>query len=183
MVTWDTAVTGAAGAYLTAGELSQRGWVASLTWGNAPRTDVLAQRLDPPLVAAIQVKTRRTGDFQVGDKAEAPAQQGGNEWFVFVSLIGPGSRPVYYVVPRAHLSALVYVGDRLWLAAPGRGGRVRQETARRAVSDRDIDGYREAWELLDQPAEAAEARLPDWYFESEQRVLDDGRPLLKRSGA
>src|SRR5687768_13665222 len=116
MARHDTAITGATGAYFVAAELSQRNWVASVPYGNAPRTDVLAQRLDDTKVAAIQVKTRTTGSFQVGTKMEAPAAVRANEWVIPVSLIGPGHRPVFYVVPRAHLSAIVYVGYRLWVA-------------------------------------------------------------------
>ena len=66
-------ITGAAGAYLVAGELSQRGFIASPTWHNAPRTDILAQSLDLPILAAIQVKTRTAGEFQLGLGGEKPA--------------------------------------------------------------------------------------------------------------
>jgi len=38
-----TAATGAAGAYFVAGELARKDWPASVTFGNTPRTDVLAQ--------------------------------------------------------------------------------------------------------------------------------------------
>jgi hypothetical protein len=76
----NTAVIGAAGAYFVAGELSHRSWVASLTLGNAPRTDVLAQRFAPDAVAAIQVKTRTSGKFTLGQKSEEPAAPKANEW-------------------------------------------------------------------------------------------------------
>jgi hypothetical protein len=107
-----TAITGAAGAYFVLAELSQLGWAASPTWGNAPRTDVLAQRADGARIIAIQVKTRLSGSFHIGQKGETPSAQRSNEWFVLVSLHGPGQRPDFYVVPRNHIAALVYCGFR-----------------------------------------------------------------------
>lgn len=83
---------------------------ASVTWGNAPRTDVLAQRLDPSRLAAIQVKTRTSGDFQVGKGAEEPSPPGSDEWYVLVGLGEVGTRPDFFIVPRDHMSALVGEG-------------------------------------------------------------------------
>lgn len=89
-----TAIWGAAGAYHVAAELSARGFIASLTWGNAPRTDVLAQHRDrPTLIHGIQVKTRRSGSFQLGEASEAVVPADANEWYVLVSLRAPGERP------------------------------------------------------------------------------------------
>ena len=42
---------------------------------------------------------------------------------MLVSLNAVGVRPDFYVVPRDHLAAVVWIGYRAWLAAPGRGGR------------------------------------------------------------
>jgi hypothetical protein len=179
-MTTDNSITGAAGAYFVAAELSHLGWIASVTLGNAPRTDVLAQRAgSPEIVAAIQVKTRRAGDFQVGLKAEQPAPTAGNEWFVLVSLSGPGERPDFYVMPRTHLSALTYVAYRAWLGSPGRGGQPRRGTSMRALGTSEVEGYHEAWDDLKRPIETVAPRLPDWYYPAQEDLLDD-RPHLPR---
>jgi hypothetical protein len=174
-----TAVTGAAGAYYVAAELSVRGWIASLTWGGAPRTDVLAQRVEPPLTATIQVKTRLRGDFQVGVAGEHPAPTGSNEWYVLVSLGSPGERPDFYVVPRNHMSAFIYVGFRAWVAeAPSR--RNAKGTARTFGRDAFAE-YAESWELLDRAASKAPWRLPEWVWDSAGDVgLPPGHPGLGR---
>ena len=174
-----TAITGAAGAYSVAAELSLRGWIASLTWGNAPRTDILAQRLEPPLTAAIQVKTRLKGDFQVGVSGEQPAPARSNEWYALVSLRGPGERPDFYLVPRNHMSAFIFVGFRMWVAgAPSR----RNPAGRARTFKPDVfAGYKEKWALLDRPASQAPWRLPDWVWSWADDVgLPAGHPGLGR---
>jgi hypothetical protein len=54
-------LTGAAGEYFVAAELSRRGWAASVTPKGVERTDVLAQHVDTGAVVALQVKTTTTG--------------------------------------------------------------------------------------------------------------------------
>jgi hypothetical protein len=158
-----TAITGAAGAYFVVAELSQLGWAASPTWGNAPRTDVLAQKADGSRVAAIQVKTRRSGSFQIGEKAEKPSTAA-NEWFVLVALNGAGVRPDFYVLPRDHITALVYYGYRAWLDRPGRNGRKHNETSMRAIKIDEITDYQERWDLLDANTSKAPWMLPEWVW-------------------
>jgi hypothetical protein len=173
------AITGAAGVYHVAAELSEQGWIASLTWGNAPRTDLLAQRQDlPNLLAAIQVKTRRTGSFQVGMGAEAsPSPPGANEWFLLVSLAEP--RPDFYVLPRNHLGALTYVNHQEWLRAPGRRGQRHRDTTIRSLRDSEVYRYRERWEMLEHPAEDAPCLFGDRQWELYERIgLPEGYPDL-----
>lgn len=162
-----TAITGAAGAYSVTAELSQRGWIASPTWGNAPRTDVLAQRADGSRMAAIQVKTRRTGTFAVGNPAPSPEQA--NEWFVMVSLNGPGQRPDFYVIPRDHLVALAYVGDEEYKKRRG-----RTKSVRTAVNPIDLEAYSERWDLLEDDADAPPWMIPVWVWE----LAEDFPPLV-----
>lgn len=163
-----TAITGAAGAYFVVAELSQLGWAASPTWGNAPRTDVLAQKADGSRVAAIQVKTRLSGSFQIGEKAETPSTVDG-EWFVLVALNGAGVRPDFYVLPRNHITALVYYGYRAWLDRPGRHGRKHRETSMRAIKIDEVASYKERWDLLDAATGEAAWMLPEWVWREEKK--------------
>ena len=50
--------TGIAGEFFVAGELTKRGWIASLTAKNTPDVDELASRPTGDVHARIQVKTR-----------------------------------------------------------------------------------------------------------------------------
>src|SRR3954453_4968883 len=56
----ETIRTGIAGEFFVAGELSKRGWIATLAAKNTPNVDVLAARPSGAVHARIQVKTRST---------------------------------------------------------------------------------------------------------------------------
>jgi len=51
-------ITGVAGEYFVAAELSRRGWIATVTLKNTPNIDLIATTLDGLRSINIQVKTR-----------------------------------------------------------------------------------------------------------------------------
>lgn len=152
-----TGLTGAAGEYHVAAELSRRDWLATVTIKNAPGTDVLAQRRDGRHVIAIQTKTSTGTGFRLGVKDEIPAGRE-HEWYVLVSLGALLERPKFYVLPRHVLNALVYLEHREWLANSGRlHGFARVDTVRKTNPQRSIrsswiSDYLERWDLLDDSA-------------------------------
>lgn len=89
-----TSIIGAAGAYFAAGELSVMDWAVALMVGNSPRADLVAQHPQTREAVAIQIKTSRVGDFDIGTLAERePSPSTAREWFVLVALQGPGGPP------------------------------------------------------------------------------------------
>src|SRR5829696_3049704 len=136
-----TSDTGGAGAYYVAAELLRRGWAASVTYGNAPRTDVLAAVGPDRLPAAIQVKTKgeTSKTFQLGG-IEDPALQSANEWVVLVALRGEGSQD-FWVVPRDDCWATVLA----FHFAFGPDKRV-------ALGEEEFESYRGRWDLLERPS-------------------------------
>lgn len=169
----DMAQTGAAGAYYTAAQLSQRGWAASLTVGNMPRTDLVAQEMGPSArLIAVQCKAANAGgSFQVGLRGELPSPPGSNEWYVFIELFEPDRRPSFYVVPRNVVAAFAWVGHRAWLTGTRRDGSPRRNGSMRSIQAHEFAAYREQWDLLDAPADEAPYMLPEWFF----GWLDDPR--------
>ena len=64
-----TGLTGAAGEYYVAAELSRRGWLATVTVKNAPGTDVLRRTPKTKRTLAIQTKTSSSGtNFTLGER-------------------------------------------------------------------------------------------------------------------
>ncbi len=125
----------------------------------------MAQHSETRDVIAVQVKTANPNNaFRLGPKAEAPAKQW-TEWFIFVALREPGERPRFFIVPTNIVAAIVYVGHRAWLAAPGRGGRKRQDSNVRAIGYDEITPYEERWDLLESGAKDAPVWLLDWVIE------------------
>jgi Holliday junction resolvase-like predicted endonuclease len=57
-------ITGVAGEYFVAAELSRRGWIATMTIKNTPNIDVIATTIDGKRSINIQVKTRSIGNRQ-----------------------------------------------------------------------------------------------------------------------
>ena len=57
-------ITGVAGEYFIAAELSRRGWITTMTLKNTPNIDVIATTPDGLRTLNIQVKTRSTGNRQ-----------------------------------------------------------------------------------------------------------------------
>jgi hypothetical protein len=151
-------LTGAAGEYYVAAELSRQDWLATVTIKNSPGTDVLAQRRDGSRMVAIQTKTSSGTSWQLGIKDERPAVRD-NEWYVLVSLGQPLERPSFYVMPRSIVAALVYLEHQDWMLesghvhGPARG--VRKENERRTIRTKWIEGYLDRWDLLDRSAYTA----------------------------
>jgi hypothetical protein len=176
-----TGLIGAAGEYLVAAELSRRGWLATVTVKNAPGTDVLAQHFETGHVIAIQTKTTTGNDsFVLGAKDETPTRKT-NEWVALVRLGKLHERATFWLIPRNHVAALLWVEHKRWLAVPGRGGRVHKDNPIRNIRCAEVDPYLEGWHWLTSPTSRIPYGLPDW-FEREVPTygLPPGHPDAKR---
>jgi hypothetical protein len=176
-----TGLTGAAGEYYVAAELSRRGWLATVTIKNAPGTDVLAQDLETGRVIALQTKTASQGSgFRLTAKDERTTAMD-NEWYALVALRASDERPDFFLVPRNVVATMIYVGHRRWLAEPGRGGREHKDSSIRAIIQREVSGYQEAWESLVVPTSEAPFVLPQWAYAAIPAVgLQEGHPEAHR---
>jgi hypothetical protein len=183
-----TGLTGAAGEYHVAAELLRRNWLATVTIKNAPRTDVLAQRLDRHRLIAIQTKTASEGsNFTLGERDEDPGESE-DQWYVLVGLRDILERPRFYVLPRHAMAAIAYLEHRDWLTPTGllhsfaRADRERITSSRRTIRPRWIEHYLEAWDQLDGSALAAPFRGDPVFLELARRLgLPDGFPPLNRA--
>jgi hypothetical protein len=81
-----TGLSGVAGEYFVAAELSRRGYVASLTLRNTKGIDILASNLDATRSVGIQVKTNQGSGkgWVLNKKAEEDTAE--NLFYVFVRL-------------------------------------------------------------------------------------------------
>jgi hypothetical protein len=161
-----TALTGAAGEYYVAAELSRRGWAASITPRGVERSDVLAQHLETKTVVAIQVKTMAKGSrFTLSAKNEEPTSAT-NEWFALVHLASANTFPGVYLVPRNLIAAYIYLDHRSWLSAPARNGQPRKDSSRRAARPEELRDYKDRWDLLIKPTHEVPFSLPTRLEES-----------------
>lgn len=141
-----TTLSGIAGEYFVAAELSRRGYVASVTLRNTRGIDILASNADATKSVGIQVKTKqgRGADWMLNRKVESDTAD--NLFFVFVTLNELGN-PEYYIVPKGEVAKFVTDSHRKWLVTPGRRGQVHVDTPMRKFKDPD-GRYRDKWNLL-----------------------------------
>ncbi len=142
-------LSGAAGVYFTAAELSQRGFVASMTIRNARGIDILASNAEASKQVDIQVKTtqsviKRTWRLDKSDEDYFADSL----FYIFVNLKVPGSRPDFTVVPSKVVAKYAKERRQKYLATPGLRVRKRKDTSMRAFEDPE-GKYVERWDLLD----------------------------------
>jgi len=145
-------ITGVAGEYFVAAELSRRGWIALLTLKNTPNIDVLATTPDGRKTLNIQVKTRSIGNRQgwILSKGIETIVSGNNFYIAFVDLIGKEEKPDYFLIPKNLFAKWIAKRHRSWLATPGRSGRAHVDNPIRAFDKAQFDEfekYHNNWEI------------------------------------
>lgn len=139
-------LSGVAGEYLCAGELSRRGYIASITLRNTKGVDILATNEDASKSVAIQVKTKygSGSEWILGEKAED--YYADNLFYVLVTL-NYGAPAEFYVVPSKVVAGFVKKNHQNYLRAPGRNGRLHKDNPMRVFRDAE-KAYLGRWELL-----------------------------------
>ena len=142
-----TGLSGVAGEHFVAGELSRRGYIASITLRNTRGVDILAAGRDAARSAGIQVKTNQGSEkaWLLNKKAEVLEEDG--MFYVFVNLNGPNGSPSYHVVPSAIVAEHCRRTHSEWLNTSGRGGRQRKDSNMRKFGD-PHDEWKDRWEVL-----------------------------------
>ncbi len=99
MVKGEKVLRGVAGEYLVAGELSKRGYIASITLRNTRGADILATNSEFTKQVAIEVKTdsQNNKTWLLSEKADK--YYASNIFYIFVKLKGLKERPDFYIVP------------------------------------------------------------------------------------
>lgn len=146
--------------FFVAGELCRRGFVAVVTMGNTPNTDILCSNSGGTRFVHIQVKTFVPGirTVSVGKKAEK--FYGSNFIWILAGIPHAGSMKdfEFYIIPSEILSKNVRESHAQWLATPGKKGQPHKDNDVRAIylpprtcdNGWDISGYLNNWSLIDE---------------------------------
>ena len=138
---------GNASQFFVAGELCRRNYVAVVTMGNCPNTDILCSNVQGTKFAHIQVKTFIPGrkTVSVGKKAEIDY---GNNFFWILGGIPEIDQPeehIYYIIPSHDMAKNVRDGFRLWAETPGKKGQQHdQDNKIRTIAlppNKEINGW------------------------------------------
>lgn len=126
-------IVGNAGAYFVAAELSQRGYVATVTSRNTDNVDVLASSPDGLKTVSIQVKSSGpeqrknfTRSWWMQKKHENVFSD--NFFYVFVDLKPGNEKPDFYVVPSKIVAEYIKESHASYLKTFGKNGKQRKDT-------------------------------------------------------
>jgi hypothetical protein len=112
---------------LVAGELSKRGWIATLTAKNTPHVDVLAARPSGDVHARIQVKTRSPAYSYAHRVGKGFSMDGERDFVVLVDLGGEADVPRYWIIAANEANCLI---------------------TNQQLRTKDIAEYENRWDLL-----------------------------------
>lgn len=142
-----SSLSGVAGEYFVAAELSRRGYLASITLRNSREIDVLAASADASRSVGIQVKANQGSSPSWLLRRTAENIRDPNIFYVFVNLNEPGGPPSYHVTPSATVADSISAAHRRWLSGRRRDGGPRKDTPMRKFEDPE-GKFLNAWHLL-----------------------------------
>lgn len=121
-------LSGIAGEYYVAAELSRRGYLAAITLRNSEGIDILVSNPEGNKLISIQVKTTQNKKKWILSK-KIEDEKAKNKFFVFVSISEDiNLMPDYYIINSEKLSEKIYTGHRNWLNEPGKNGKIRNDS-------------------------------------------------------
>lgn len=126
-------LSGIAGEYFVAGELSRRGYIASITLRNTAGIDILVSNKEKSV--NIQVKTRcveTTDGWKMGSNPLDFDEMNRNIFYVFVEIYSdPNNNEIdYYIIPKNELNKRVENNFQAHLKTPRRDGKPRTTNLR-----------------------------------------------------
>lgn len=140
-------LSGIAGEYFVAGELSRRGYIAFITLRNTWGIDILVSNATATRQVAIQVKTNQGSRPEWVMNKKDETFRNDNLFYVFVNLKSPEERPDFYIVPSNVVADSIYNDHRKWLETPGQKGQPHKDNPVRQFRDTERQ-FLERWELL-----------------------------------
>ena len=143
----ESQLVGVAGEYLVAGELSLRGYIASITLRNSRGIDIIASNSDGDKSVSIQVKTNSDGrkSWILNKKSEEYFSN--NHYYIFVALSKLNQRPAFHIVPSKIVAEYISTSHANWLKIKKRDGSDRKDSTMRKFNDPE-NKYLESWHLI-----------------------------------
>lgn len=140
----------AAGEFFVAAELSRRGAHTAVYLGNMPRIDLSATNIDQTRVVSIQVKTRRSGTWQLNNQDGEPRKKNPEEdrFWIFVDLLKNKLQPDYYIVPEWWIKNDMYEAHLAYEKKKGRKVKLPLEAGHHSISLDRIGKWKDRWDIL-----------------------------------
>lgn len=141
-------ITGIAGEYFAAAELSRRNFMASITLRNNDSIDILASNPRNNKIYSIQVKTSQLKSRSWPLSVKSETNFSDKHFYIFINFRGIFERPEYFIVPSKIVSETIRLDNQTWLEKPGKNGNIHKENSIRKFYDNE-EAYLEKWEYLE----------------------------------
>ncbi len=141
-------LTGIAGEYYVAAELSRRGFMASITLRNNNSIDIHASHLKTKKLFAVQVKTKQIKGYKWMLNMKAEKHFDDKHFYVFASLKGLKERPDFYIVPSTIVAERIKFSHTFWLNNPGKKAQTHNASSMRIFEDATSE-FLERWNLFE----------------------------------
>jgi hypothetical protein len=140
-------LTGVAGEYFVAAELSRRGYIASISLRNTRGIDILATNQTASHSVTIQCKTSQicNKSWMLTEKCERFFAR--NHYYIFVGLGAADQRPTFYIVPSITVAKFIKASHQRYLGTFRKDGKKHADTSMRVFEDPN-DKYLERWDSL-----------------------------------
>lgn len=146
--------------FFVAGEICRRGYIAVVTMGNCPNTDILCSNIDGTKFAHVQVKTFVPGNRSCSVGMKAERDYGKSFYWILAGIPTPGLEKEfeYYIIPSRIMAKNVRECFNKWKNTPGKHMQKRDaENTIRAVHlppRFDLNGwsikrYLNRWDILE----------------------------------
>ena len=140
-------LSGVAGVYFVAAELSKQGHTALVTLRNAKGIDIICSNAKGTQTVLIQVKTVQGSSVRWTLDRKEEDSYAENLFYIFVCLNRSPKAPDYFIVPSKKVAHWIKNYYKVWLRTPGRKGQKHNENPMRTFKDgKKI--YLNQWELL-----------------------------------
>lgn len=143
----NTVLTGVAGEYFVAAELSRKGYIASITLRNTKGVDILCSNSNATKTIGIQVKTNSSSNRSWILNKKAEEYFADNLFYVFVNLNNSQEYPDFFIVPSKVIAEYTKEGHANWLKTPGKKGQKHKDNPMRKFDD-PKEKYLNRWNLL-----------------------------------
>jgi hypothetical protein len=145
----DKILTGVAGEYYVAAELSKRNYIASITLRNTKGIDILCSNPQNSKTVGIQVKTNKgsTRSWILNKKVEDYFAD--NLFYIFVNLNDNIKYPDFFIVPSKTVAKYCKENHKKWLQELGRKGNIHRDNPVRKFDDTE-GKYLNRWDLIEE---------------------------------
>lgn len=138
---------GISGEYFVAGELTRRGFIASITLRNSEGIDIICTTPDSSKSFSIQVKTSSYDKPSWIMNIKAEGKYSDKFFYILVIIPNIDSIPKYYIVPSKEISHHILETHKKWLSGKKKNGDDRKNTTMRKFNDFE-NKFKDRWDLL-----------------------------------